>query len=595
MQIKLKKIALLLLLVNLLCIPAELLAQKDYLLDVKVGNEESSLFKYEQKHRDSISARQELKTILNKLYSLGYVETSIAEESFDSLQGSVELSFGKQYEWSDLQIDEADVAILGETSYQNKFFEDEQFSFASIRKVQEEILTYLENNGYPFASTALDAIKIEKGRVSAKLKIDKNKLMFFDSLNLVGDANISHQYIKNYLGIKKGQLYNEALIRKITPRLDQLPFLSSEKPFNIYFIEDKAQVNLFLNDKKASRFDFLIGFLPNSNEEGKLLVTGQADLNLVNTFGRGTNFELTWERLKTSTQNLRTRFKYPYLLSSPLGIDVGLEIYRRDSTFFDLITDVGMQYLFVGGNYVKAFFENKRSSLLTIDTAAIIASKTLPSNIDMSYKKYGLEYFYQQLDYNLNPTKGYSLFLKGGVGSKRVFKNSVIANLEDPLDPEFSYVGLYDSLQTRFVQYTLETRANIYLKLFDNAIVNLGFKGGAVFADEIFTNEVYRIGGQKTLRGFNEQSVFATSYAISTVEYRYLLDRSSYLFLFSDIGYVENVSLNVPTYNTPIGFGVGLAFNTSAGFFNVSYAYGSFNGPVDFRAAKVHFGYTNYF
>ncbi len=45
---------------------------------------------------------------------------------------------------------------------------------------------------------------------------------------------------------------------------------------------------------------------------------------------------------------------------------------------------------------------------------------------------------------------------------------------------------------------------------------------------EITTNELFRIGGYNSLRGFNEQSLFTDFYAFGGVEYRYLVSNQAF-------------------------------------------------------------------
>src|SRR4029077_11988085 len=100
----------------------------------------------------------------------------------------------------------------------------------------------------------------------------------------------------------------------------------------------------------------------------------------------------------------------------------------------------------------------------------------------------------------------------------------------------------------------------------------------AIFqSPNIFRNELYQIGGYKVLRGFDEESILASAYAVGTLEYRYLIAQNSFLFAFTDLGWAKN---NVPGYqidNSYLGFGLGLAFETKAGIFNISYALGKQN------------------
>ncbi|MCB9037527.1 MAG: hypothetical protein H6557_13005 [Lewinellaceae bacterium] len=55
------------------------------------------------------------------------------------------------------------------------------------------------------------------------------------------------------------------------------------------------------------------------------------------------------------------------MLGLPFGADFRFTLYKRDTSFLDLESDLGIQYLFEGGNYIKAFWNNRSSSLLTVD------------------------------------------------------------------------------------------------------------------------------------------------------------------------------------------------------------------------------------
>jgi hypothetical protein len=80
------------------------------------------------------------------------------------------------------------------------------------------------------------------------------------------------------------------------------------------------------------------------------------------------------------------------------------------------------------------------------------------------------------------------------------------------------------------------------------------------------------------------------------LEYRYLIEENSFLFLFGNAAYYENKVTNRNISDLPYGFGAGLSFQTKPGIFSISYALGSqFGKQVEFRTAKVHFGITSLF
>ena len=108
---------------------------------------------------------------------------------------------------------------------------------------------------------------------------------------------------------------------------------------------------------------------------------------------------------------------------------------------------------------------------------------------------------------------------------------------------------------------------------------------------------MFQVGGYKLLRGFDEESIYATQYAVFTTEYRYLIGLNSYLFTFTDLGWAKNKYQAVNINNRFTGAGLGILFETKAGLLNLSFAVGKRN-DVKFNlreASKIHFGYINYF
>ena len=120
---------------------------------------------------------------------------------------------------------------------------------------------------------------------------------------------------------------------------------------------------------------------------------------------------------------------------------------------------------------------------------------------------------------------------------------------------------------------------------------------GIFGSQNVFRNELFRIGGYKLLRGFDEESIYASSYSVVTFEYRYLVGINSYLFGFTDIGFTKTKFQSTDFNNQYTGVGLGLAFETKFGLLNVSYAVGKRNDlKLNIReASKIHFGYINYF
>jgi outer membrane translocation and assembly module TamA len=531
---------------------------------------------------DSFAVKKELQQIILKLNSNGYLTASFDSLRHDSTSFSAKLFLGKYYKWASLSKGNVEEGFISGTGFRLKLYQGKPFRYDQVKKLQDNILINCENNGYPFAAIKLDSISIEGDSVKAKLNLDKNKLVKIDSVSLRGTAIIAPVYIYNYIAIKPGDLYNEAVVKRISNRLRELAFLSETKPYEVIFDEKETKLLLYLENKKASQFDGIIGVLPDNDNPGKVNLTGEVHLKLQNSLKRGEVIELNWKTIPVKTQDLKVHVLYPFLFNTPIGIDANLAIYKKDTTYIDVDKNIGIQYMFTGNNYVKVFVGSKESSL--INTKGLESITVLPAYADVSLTSYGLGGHYEHLDYRLNPRKGILAEANASVGNRIINKNSAIP------------VHLYDSVKLRTTQYRADLTADYFIPLGQRQVIDIGNKSGYLYGTNIFTNELYRIGGLRSLRGFDEESIYASQYYIGKMEFRYLLEQNSFLFVFANGAWYQNKSRNKNVTDTPYGFGTGINFETKLGIMSISYALGKeFNNPIYFRNAKVHFGIVNYF
>lgn len=550
---------------------------------------------------DSLSLYKELEQIRLGLNGGGYLAASIDSLEWQDSTATAFLEVGRQYEWANLKNGNIEKVFLEQIGFRERLFRDKPFDYIQLRKIQEELLSYAENNGFPFAKVWLDSLVIKEGEVAAQLFMEKGIPVFFKGVETKGSAKITKQYLENYLGIKEGAPYDKNKILQIRQRIKELPFVQEKRTAVVSFKANKATVNLFLEKKKASRFDFLIGLLPGDREDingiptQKLLVTGDLTAEMYNQFGKGERIFAEFERLRPSVQELKLEFSYPYVLEMPFGADFAFSQFRRDSSYNDVGLDLGVRYLLEGGNYLKIFYSQMFTNLQQLDTIAIRRDRELPDNLDLNNTGFGLEYLFQKLDYRFNPRRGWSLFFRGNAGIKTITPNSEILALGEDID--FDFQTLYDSLELKSFQYRLHADVAYYVPILGSTTIRLGLKGGYILSEQpIYQNEQFRLGGNRLLRGFDEESIFATIYAVGSLEYRLLIGQNSYFYVFGDYAYLENITSKINSNDNPFGFGGGLTFETGAGIFGVSLAVGSqLNNPIDFRNPKVHFGYISVF
>lgn len=548
-------------------------------------------------HFDSKSERNRyLNEFMYDYYEKGFLTASWSTIFNRNDTLSILVEKGKSISWVKLKTTNVDPYFLDNSGYRRKDFDNKIFRYDELASVMIKLLQFSEDHGYPFAEVLLDSIIWTDSSITADLILHKNQFILFDTIEIIGNLNLSGNYLRQYTGIHSGEPYDQDLLDGLDNRLKEIPFANVKANTKIEFYGNTAKIIVYLDEKKTSRFDFIVGVIPNTEITGRFIVTGEGRLDLHNIFNAGEIFKLHFSKLESTTKELQTYFGYPYLPCLPLGLETDFNLFLKDSNFLELSSSAGVLYQFGGSNNIKAFVSFYSSSILTVDTNFILSTKTLPPNLDLSERAYGLTWNYEQLNYKFNPRNGYAFSLTGSAGTKNIEENNTVTSLYDPEFPDFDFGSLYDSVDTRSLSFKYKYDLRFYIPFFKRNTLLLQAHGSSIINSSILQNELLRLGGNSGLRGFDDQSIPVSQFHILTGELRYLLSQNSYASIFADAGYVENRGLGISTNDFPFGIGAGVNFETKAGIFGLNYALGSQNNnPLSIKNAKIHFGYVNYF
>ncbi len=528
----------------------------------------------------------------SKGYPTASVDSISAKENFTSIK----LFLGRQYHWIKLIPANIEKKAIDESGFMEKNFTGKLLNMLQLQMVQQRVLNYYEKNGFPFAEIFLDSVKLDDDKMEALLKARKGPLYHIDSMRVFGKGKVSKKFLQHYLSISNGSIYNKDKLEQVDKRILELPYIQQIKSSDITMLGSGSILNLYLAPKRSSQANFLIGFLPASGQNGKLQLTADVNLDLKNALNSGETILLNWQQLQAKSPRLNIGYQQPYIFNSSFGIDFLFNLFKKDSTFLQLNAQLGLQYILSANQSGKVFMQWQNSFLLGdgIDTNQVKATKKLPPNIDVTAVNIGLDYDWNKTDYRLNPRTGNELKVTTSVGIKNIKRNNEIINIKDP---SFNYAGLYDSLKEKAYQFRIKLTAAHYFPVGKQATVKAAVNVGVFNSPGTFRNELFQIGGYRLLRGFDEESIYATQYGVLTAEYRYRLALNSFLFGFVDAAWVRNKYQEVNVKNNFIGTGLGLAFETKFGLLNISYAIGK-RDDVSFslrEASKIHFGYVNYF
>jgi outer membrane protein assembly factor BamA len=551
---------------------------------------------------NQVSCVQYIDNLPGFLQLKGYPTASVDSLLIDSLGASIQLYIGEAYQLAIIRTDSIGSKTLEETGWSPKKMLNQPLNADQLRLWQQKMLEYFENNGYPFVKIWLDSMVFNNEKLEANLKIDKGPLYSVDSIRVYGDVSINNRFLQRYLDLKNGEIYQKKKLQNITKKMLELPYLQPQQPWDLSMLGTGAVVNLYLKPKKSNQVNVLVGFLP-ANETAnnvyeqqvrtKLLFTGEANINLKNPFGGGESLGLNYQQLQQKSPRLNIYFQQPYLLGSPFGITTSFDLYKKDSSFVNLNFLAGIQYALSVNQTGKIFVQVLSTNLSNVDTLNIKASRRLPNEIDVSSTNVGVDYDLNKTNYRLNPKRGFEMQLLASVGNRKIKKNNTIVKLSDP---GYSYSKLYDTIKLKSYQFKLKAAIARYSQLTKQSTLKTALNAAWFQSPNAFRNELFQIGGYKLMRGFDEESIFASQYVVGTLEYRYLINLNSYFFVFTDYGWIENKTVNVKVNNTFLGAGLGMAFETKAGVFNISYAVGKRNDvKFDLRQSKIHFGFVSYF
>ena len=580
------------------CLPV----QAQYALHVNINSHDSVLkassLGIPNSFKDRAGCTEYIFKLTDILRNKGFTAASIDSVQMDSSAAFLQLYIGERFTWSQIRTRAVDVGILESSGWDTKKMVGKPATLEHFQSEEMELLNWLENNGYPFAKISLDSVAISRGAINGVLNIEKGPLYKIDSIRINGSAKISVDFMERYLGIPEGSIYRKDRLLSISRRILELPFVQEERPWNVNMLGTGSILNLYLKPKKSSQIDALVGFMPNNNqlESGKLLITGEATIMLRNPFGNGESLGLEWQQLQQKSPRLNVSFQQPYLFHSPYGVNLAFSLYKKDSSYINTDGLLGIQYNASMNRKASVFIQTTGCSVLTIDTAQIIANRKLPEVADVSSLSLGATYEFNNTNYRFNAVRGNEIYFIGSAGTKRLKKNSQIIRLKDENDPSFDYGSLYDTVKTSTYQFRLNLAGAHYFQLSHASTIRFAINAAWYQSPKIFRNELFQIGGYRLLRGFDEESILASQYAVTSLEFRYLIGMNSFLFSFVDGGWAKN---EVPGYainNLYLGIGLGLAFETKAGIFNMSYAVGKTgNNPFEFSQAKIHLGYVNFF
>jgi len=513
-----------------------------------------SKIKYKTKHTDSTALYIELNSVQKQLKMNGYFLSRIDSVAQEGKKYIAYLNLDKKVDSVFLKHKSISNQILQKYNFKNNYI---RVPINQLEEILNEISTSQERQGNAFSKIKLKKLRTHHKILYAEIDITSSKKRKIDKVILKGYENFPKSFIKNYLNIDSKTTFNKKKLMEISKLSKGLDFVSETKPPETLFTKDSTFIYVYLKKIQGSSFDGLVNFT--SQENGKLQFNGYLDLKLKNVLNKGEQLNLLWNRFGNEKQELSISVKTPYIYNSKLSPEFTFSIYKQDSTFLNTHLNVNLKYQIKNNANLFVSFDSENSENNI---------KTNSNNIS-TYENYFLGFGYEY----------------------KILKNDFFRNdlFFIKINPSF---GKRKTIENTSQQIKIATTIAYLLDLSRKNSIYFRNKTGILNSTNYFDNELYRIGGNNSIRGFNEQSIFVKNYLLQNIEFRYQTSKSSYMYTITDLALVSTTNSKEKLYS----FGLGYLFNSNNSQINISTAVGTnTKNPLDFKNTQFFVNWVNFF
>jgi outer membrane protein insertion porin family len=461
------------------------------------------------------------------------------------------------------------------------YLEDKIFIQSDIERTINEALIVFEENGFPFTIIEISSINFFIDTISLINLVDifldyrKGNYSRIDTIEITGNSETAEYVILREIGLKQSDSYNQKLIDDIPTRLNRLRFFQPiQDPTYIYNSKGKGILQIQVEERQTNNFDGIVGYVPSQNKDESGYVTGLVNISMRNLFGTGRAAAFRWQKINRLSQELEIKYMEPWILGFPFNISASVNQKIQDSSYVQRKIEGTIEYL-ADEDITLGFGINSESIIPSVNDNSIFTVYN-SSNIST-----GVSLKIDTRDDPYAPTRGIYIYNSYWISKKKI---------NGPVQYINSETKLNLSLQKIFFDFS------IFIEPFRRQVFSFGIHAKELQASLYEPSDLYFLGGTNTLRGYRENQFQGSRIAWSNTEYRYLLSRRTFAFLFFDSGYYlrkKDEQRQIPENSGfKIGYGVGLNLETGLGVIVVSFALAK---GETFSEGKIHFGLINEF
>lgn len=517
------------------------------------------------KEAHSIKEAEDFKkqTIIN-FYKEGYLNLNVESNLTNQTQISHHITLNRKIDSIKIRIPEDFANLIIDKRNKTNII---QIAFKDWENTQKIIMKNLKNKGYDFAKVNYTPIETDENILHAHINIEINKLRKFNQVYIRGYDEFPESFKTHYIRIKKGETYTEEKLKKKTKAIQNIDFVSEIKNPEVQFTKDSVNVFIYLEKNKINSFDGFIGF-SNEEESSGLNLNGYLDVLLKNNLNYGETLIIRYKNDGQEQQIFKSRLALPFVFNTRFTPEAGIELFRQDSTFARSTQELRLGYHI--NHQWEAFGDLEMTNSSNLQSDDVQTSTVNNPITDFKARFYGVTTRFNNRKRNIGE------IVNRDFAELRLLRGNRKTAKESENQTKLEFYG--------------ETLQQIIPKTYLHLASTIQLLGSRNFVD----NELFRLGGLKSVRGFDENSLIATSFYSLQTEIRYFLSPDLYANTVLDYGYYQNKLIDLEENLFSFGFGIGL--NTKGGLLRLIFANGrSSQQEFNFQNTQVHLSLNTFF
>jgi len=376
------------------------------------------------------------------------------------------------------------------------------------------------------------------------------------------------EYLARIAALPDSAIADRRTLRQVRRNLQQSGLFERVDEPSLMLQDGRYYLVHDLRERRTNVLDLLLGYVPNPGGGGDVAGTGM--LRVRNAVWDGSMLFLRYERMSPLVTRFQGEFQQRWMFGVPLSAGGSFRFIQQDSTY--QLRNIRFETGYAIGGGLEVFGSVRREASSS-NKGPLVPVKVLDGTAVFG----GLGIRADTRDDILVPTAGLEFYLELETGLKRI---------SDDRAPLYT-----DRLNYR--QQELFGYLRPYFMPFHRQVLAPSVTGFLKISPEFTESDLYRTGGAMSVRGYREDQFMVSRLIWGDLEYRYLLDRTSYAFVFYTAGWYHRPGLIVePDGGTGVtrriqSGGFGFSYRTPVGQLRFSYAISAEDALSN---GKVHFG-----